>query len=164
MKGLKYFAAAVLLGVAAAFPQGASAFGKGEKSVGVSGGYVTYNESGYVDVDFQWEFANHFRLAPDLGLVFENKGASGFMINCDMQFPFQLTRGFGMYPLVGLAFNNWSYDAEPEDYNINRVGANVGLGFDLYFTRYLKMSIKGKYSWMNDVDGGFFGLGLSYIF
>ncbi len=159
-----------LLGVMALLcclsPLRVHAFGKGEKSVGVMGGFATYNNGGYVDVNFQWEFAEHFRLSPDVGCVFQSHDKSAFMLDVDMQFPFRLVKGFGVYPLVGLAYNSWRVtQPDPDDsFTLNRVGGNVGLGFDLYFTRNLKMQVQGKYSWMKDTGGAFFGLGLSYVF
>lgn len=155
----------VLTVMAMAVPQQAMAFGKGEKSVGVSGGYSSYNEGGYISANFQWEFAEHFRLAPDMGVSFENNHRSGFLLNCDMHFPFKIVRGIGLYPLVGLTYNSWHYthpEADPE-YR-STVGANFGAGIDIYFTRFLKMNIQGKYSMMNKCSGAFVGLGFSYVF
>ncbi len=166
MSRIKTILAGALMITGMVYSPEALAFGKGEKSVGVSGGYATYNNSGYVTVNFQWEFANHFRLAPDLGCVFPARDKSGFLVDCDLHFPFKLVRGFGVYPLIGLAYNNWhiSHPGNVDSENLSRVGGNVGLGFDFYFTRNLKMQVQGKYSWMRDTDGGFIGLGLSYIF
>lgn len=144
--------------------ESAMAIGRGEKSLGVMGGFATYNSGGYMNVNFQYAFADHFRIAPEVGYVFRNKGKSAFEISCDMHFPFRLAKGFGIYPLVGLTFNNWTIDTYPGSENWARFGGDFGLGFDIYFTSYLKMSIQGKYSLMNDTSGGFFGLGMSYVF
>lgn len=163
MKG-KIIALAIGILAAIMVPQHAMAFGKGEKSVGVMGGYASYNESGYLSANFQWEFAKHFRLAPEVGVAFENHGRSGFMLSCDMHFPFQILRGIGVYPLVGLTMNNWRYNHHHESSYATRVGADFGAGIDIYFTRFLKMTLQGKYSWMADTGGGFVGLGFSYVF
>ncbi|MDE6381895.1 MAG: hypothetical protein K2L57_03400, partial [Muribaculaceae bacterium] len=54
--------------LAAAFPSAVSARNlpvKGEKSLGVTAGYASYNNSGYAGVYFQYTFAQHVRIAPE---------------------------------------------------------------------------------------------------
>lgn len=134
---------------------------KGEKTLGLMGGFATYNNGGFTDVYFQYTFADHFRIAPDLGYVFRNDNKSAFVLDVDMHFPFRVARGFAVYPLAGFTFNNWSYRHVD---NASRAGANFGAGFDLYLTSYLKLTLQGKYSLMNDTSGGFFGFGIGYVF
>lgn len=159
----KLFLSAIAL-VAVFSPLSASAANdadKGEMALGVMGGVATYNVGGYADVYFHYTFAKHFRIAPDVAYVFGNKGRSALAINADMQFPFKVVKGFQVYPLVGLAFNSWDY---ANDGTKNRVGANIGAGFDIYITSYLKLNVMGKFSWMQDTSGGFFGIGMAYLF
>lgn len=134
---------------------------KGEKYLGLTGGYATYNQSGYMGVDFQYTIIDHLRIAPDIVYSFKNNGKSAFILDLDMQFPFRLARGFKIYPLIGLAYNRWSFSG---DTRVNRVGGNIGAGFDFYMTSNLKLSVQGKYSVMKDTGGGFLGMGIGYIF
>lgn len=155
----------ILIAAVAAFaavmtPATASAQ-RGEKALGVMGGYATYNDGGYMNLYFQYSFANHFRIAPEIGYVFRNDCASAFIMSVDMHFPFRLAKAFSVYPLVGLTFNNWSYC---DDSNQARVGGDFGAGFDFYLTSYLKLTLQGKYSLMNDTSGGFIGMGIGYVF
>lgn len=129
--------------------------------LGISGGYATHNHSGYAGVYFQYTFKPHIRIAPEIDYVFRNHESSAVKIDCDMQFPFRLTRGFNIYPLAGLTFNAWN--------NVNsrsecRFGADVGAGFDLYMTGNLKIDIQAKYSFLKDVSGAYVGLGIGYVF
>ncbi len=156
----KIFTAAVLLCGACAPMMTASAQ-KGEKTLGVMGGFATYNNGGFTDLYFQYTFHPHIRGAADVGYVFRNDGRSAFAFDIDVQFPFRIVKGFGVYPLVGFTFNNWNYQHAG---NAARAGANFGAGFDLYLTSNLKMTLQGKYSLMDDTSGGFFGLGLGYVF
>lgn len=139
----------------AAYPQ------KGEKTLGLMGGFATYNSSGFTDVYFQYTFVDHVRIAPDLGYVFGNDGKSAFILNADMHFPFRVARGFSIYPLAGFTFNNWSYRHGDSE---SRAGANFGGGIDLYLTSNLKLTFQAKYSLMSDTGGGFFGAGIGYVF
>ncbi len=134
---------------------------KGEKTLGLAGGFATYNNGGYANLYFQYQFAPHVRIAPEIGYIFRNEGKSGFEISADVQFPFKLGSGFGIYPLVGLTLNNWSYSGGG---HATRGGFDFGAGFDIYLTSYLKMTLQGKYSLMNDTSGGFFDMGIGYIF
>lgn len=152
--------AAVLAVVACAVPFSASAQ-RGEKTLGVMGGFSSYNDGGFADVYFQYTFVDHVRGAFDLGYVFRNEGKSAFVCDVDVHFPFRIVKGLGVYPLVGFTFNNWNYG---DDHNAARAGANFGAGFDIYLTSNLKMTLQGKYSVMNDTSGAFFGLGLGYVF
>ena len=157
---IRLFALLLLLAGALALPSAASAQ-KGEKTVGIAGGFATYNDGGYADIYFQYTFAQHLRIAPEIGYVFRNDGATGFEFSADMQFPFRIARGFGVYPLVGLTYNNWSHHG---DVHASRLGADFGAGFDIYLTTNLKLTLQGKYSVMNDTSGAFFGMGIGYVF
>lgn len=155
---------ASLLGIIGT-PQ-SSAFDKGEKSLGVEGGYASYNNSGYMGINFQYSIKNHFRLAPDIVYIFSKENKSGFAVDVDMQFPFRLAKGFGIYPVAGITFNNWII-TDPIDNskdNYARFGGNFGAGFDIYITSDLKISVEGKYSLMKDTSGFFAGGTISYIF
>ena len=153
--------AALALAVVAMFaPQQASAQ-TGEKTLGVAGGFATYNNGGYADIYFQYTFAPHFRIAPEVGYIFRAEGCSGFETSVDLHFPFRIARGFGIYPLAGLTFNNWTYKG---DGHLSRFGGDFGLGFDFYLTQNFKLSVQGKYSLLNDTGGGFFNVGFGYVF
>lgn len=138
----------------------ATAFG-GEKAMGVMGGYSSYNNSAYLDVNFQYTVVPHVRFAADIGCSFKHEGKSAFLLDLDAQFPFKLGRGVGIYPLVGFTFNNWSYEGGGQ---AGRAGGNFGGGFEFYLTRSLKLQVQGKYSVMKDTSGAFIGLGINYLF
>ena len=91
MKRIKLLAVAVIALIGALAPASAQAQ-RGEKTLGVMGGFATYNDGGFTDVYFQYSFANHFRLAPDLGYVFRNDGKSAFVLDVDLHFPFRIVK------------------------------------------------------------------------
>ncbi len=155
----KYLFAAGALAIAALLPtQRANA----EMTLGVEGGYSGYNEGGYASVFFQYDIIKHVRVAPQIGYAFRNQGASAFLLDVDVQFPFRVARAFSLYPLVGFTYNNWSYSGW--DAHASRAGANFGGGMELYLTRQFKINVNAKYSLMNDTSGVFVGFGLGYIF
>lgn len=133
----------------------------GEKTIGIMGGFATHNSGGFTEVYMHYTIVPHVRLAPDLGYVFRSEGKSAFVFDVDLHFPFRIARGFNIYPLAGFAFNNWSYQGGG---HATRCGMNIGGGFDIYLTKQLKLNLQGKYSMMNDTDGGFIGMGIGYNF
>lgn len=134
---------------------------KGEKSLGISGGYATYNNSGFANLFFQYSFTDHIRLAPEVGYVFRNEDKSAFEISTDLHFPFRIAKAVNVYPLVGLTYQNWhNYSGD----NLSQFGGDFGGGFELYLTPNLKLNLEGKYSWLKRTSGGFFDLGVAYIF
>ncbi len=156
----KIISAIILILVALATPIHAQNL-KGEKTLGVSGGYASYNNGAYTSIYFQYSFSRHFRIAPDIGYIFRHEGKSAFNLNIDAHVPFRLAKGFSIYPLAGFTFNNWNYIS---DKSTSRAGLNLGAGLDIYLTSFLKMTINGKYSFMNDTSGAFAGLSLGYMF
>lgn len=134
---------------------------KGEKTLGIMGGYASYNHSGFAGVYFQYTFAPHVRIAPDVSFVFRNDDRSALAISADMHFPFRVARGLSVYPLAGLTFNNWSHRGEG---NYLKVGGNVGAGFDMYFTSNFKLTLQARFSVMDHTSGLFAGMGFGYVF
>lgn len=151
--------ASVMLFLFAAAPVASAQ--KGEKTLGIAGGFATQNDGGYADIYFQYSFHKNIRIAPEIGYAFRNDGKSAFLMSIDMQFPFRLARGFNIYPLAGVTLNSWNHKFGGTD---TRVGFDFGAGFDIYLTSYLKLNLQGKYSLMNDYSGGFFNMGIGYVF
>lgn len=152
---------ALLLLIAAFLPALSASAQKGKMTLGLSGGYATHNDGGYTNLYFQYDLIPHIRLAPEIGYVFRNDGKSAFNLAVDVHFPFRIARPVSVYPLAGIVFNSWKH---PGDNTLNRIGADFGAGVDFDLTNYLKLSLQGKYSLMNDVSGGFIGMGIGYIF
>lgn len=134
---------------------------KGEKMIGIGGGYVDYNNGGYAKIYFQYAFSNHFRIAPEVGAIFRNNGKSGFEASLDAQFPMRISPGFKFYPLVGVTMNHWKL---PSSSDLTKVGADGGVGLDFYMTPSFKINFQAKYSVMKRTDGWFIDLGVGYVF
>lgn len=134
---------------------------RGEKTLGIAAGYASYNNSGSAAVYFQYGFAQHVRIAPEIGCVFRNQGKSAFLATADMHFPFTLARGFNIYPLAGLTFNSWSRVGAN---SYNNVGLDFGGGLELYMTSKLKFNVQAKYSLINKTSGAFASFGIGYVF
>ncbi|MDE7381589.1 MAG: porin family protein [Muribaculaceae bacterium] len=134
---------------------------KGEKILGVAGGYISTNNSGYAKLYFQYSFSRHVRIAPDIDYVFKHNGKSAYGVNADIHFPFRVSKGIHLYPLAGVGFSSWSVDGSD---NVSRFGFNVGGGMDLYITSNLKVNVQGKYNLVHSMKGAYIDVGFGYVF
>lgn len=137
---------------------------KGEKNLGIMGGYNTRTESAIAGIFFQYRFSKYFRLAPDLQFLIKNNDQSSFQFNGNAQFPLALDTKFNFYPLVGLTYQSWRNSAGEESITNNRFGGNFGGGFEYLATPTLKISIEGKYSLVKSYSSGGFTLSMAYQF
>lgn len=166
MKRIITLIAAVMIVAAGAMAQ------KGEKSVGLKGGYATQNHSATAGIYFQYDFSNHFRLSPDVDYVFRKHGTDALLINVNAQFPFRFAAGrLCAYPLAGLSYSMSTYHnvastdgSDGGNERTNRFGLNFGAGFEARLTPSLKIFAEGKYNWVRHYDGGMFAIGIGYIF
>lgn len=158
MNALRHLSAVAVLLAGSILPMSGS---NHEKTLGIMGGYSTYNQGGFMNLFFQYGFTENIRIAPEVGFAFRSEDKSAFLLSADMQFPFRIYRGIQVYPLVGLTFNNWNYSHSS---NSSHIGADVGMGFDFRITDNLKLNVQGKYSAMKHTDGVFVGAGIGYVF
>lgn len=162
MKTKSRIVACLLVALCSLFATGVASAQRGEKTLGVAGGYSGYNNSGYLKAYFQYTIIDHLRLAPEIGYSFKgDHGASAFEAALDVQAPFRVARGFSLYPLAGFSFNSWNYDGGG---TANRAGFDLGGGMELKVTPNLKLSLQGKYTFMNDTGGCWIDFGIGYVF
>ncbi len=134
---------------------------KGDKTLGVAGGFSSYNNGGYGKLYFQYDVIKYLRIAPEIGYVFKNNGKSAFEFSADVEVPFRVAKGFDIYPLIGFTLNSWNFDGH---HTATRAGMDFGGGFDVNITSNLKLTIQAKYSAMNDTGGAFVDMGIGYVF
>lgn len=133
----------------------------GDMTLGLGGGYTTANHSGYSKLWFRYTFSDHVRIAPETAYVFKHEGLTAFEIDVDMQFPFAVAPGVQLYPLTGVAFNNWN---APNSDTYSRFGADLGGGIDLKLTSSLRINFDVKYTLMHHTGGLYAGAGIGYNF
>lgn len=150
--------AVTLISLSSAVPASAD---KGEKTLGVAGGFASYNNGGYGKLYFQYDVIKYIRIAPEIGYVFKNNGKSAFEFSADVQVPFKIAKGFDIYPMLGFTLNSWNFDGHD---TATRAGMDFGGGFDVYLTSNLKLTLQAKYSAMNDTGGAFVDMGIGYVF
>ncbi len=142
---------------------------RGKKSFGIKAGYITENESATGGLVFQYCFAKHLRIAPQIGVVFRNQNEDALTVDADMQFPFDFANGRAdVYPLAGIAFNSWTLRSAANDKDVNthynRLGMNLGAGFSFLCKPSLKVSVEGRYTFIKNFSNAQITAGIAYIF
>ncbi|MDE7473323.1 MAG: porin family protein [Muribaculaceae bacterium] len=177
MKALKqiFVASATALSIATA-PTAAAIGNRGEKTVGVSAGYNTFNESAVGGVFLQYRVNRLIRLAPDVSYVFKHNNTDGVALNLNVQMPLPImpTGRVNLYPLAGLNYTSWSYhpegtkpaiiEGDDVSERVSKFGLNVGAGLDIYATGTLKLFVEGKYVGVRHYSSGVITVGIGYSF
>lgn len=147
----------------------------GEKTVGVTAGYNTRNESAVAGLYFRYNINRLLRIAPDVTYIFRHNQVDGLALNVNLHMPLQVTGDkLGFYPLVGLNYTSWSMHPKTADPAIvegddvttrkTKLGINIGGGFDIYATSTLRLFIEGKYTGVRHYSTGAVTAGIGYCF
>ncbi|MDE5750611.1 MAG: hypothetical protein K2H87_07575 [Duncaniella sp.] len=145
---------------------------RGQKTFGVSTGYVTLNHSATAGLRFTYAFSRHFVLAPSVDYVFRNQNLDGLLINIDYHGPWQLAASdrWYVYHIIGVNYGSWSaHNTDPTtDDDVTKrksypgLDFGAGVAFDVKPT--LRLTLQGKFNWLKDHNTGLFNLGISYVF
>lgn len=174
---IRYITLLFIILTALAVPTTASAQ-RGEKSLGIKAGYNTRNESAAAGIYFQYRFSKYFRLAPDVEYILRHTGSDALSFNCNAQVPLLLGGSdsrVNFYPLAGLNYTSWNYhpaknsvlrtDASNDvSTRVNRLGLNVGAGFEYHIKPTLKIAIEGKYTLASHNNFGAISASIGYVF
>ena len=140
---------------------------KGEKTIGVSAGYNTYNENCIAGIFFQYRFSKYFRIAPDLQYQMKNNGVSGYQFNGNAHFPIKMDTRINFYPFAGVTYQSWRAkfnETDEQETRKNYFGANVGGGFEYFATPTLRLAAEAKYSVLRHYSSGSFTLSIGFVF
>lgn len=144
----------------------------GEKSFGPKLGYVSHNHSAVAGLVFQYNISTLLRLSPEIGVAFRHYDQDALLIDLNLEMPLTFTDGdkAALYPLVGVAFSSWAHHMHlPEDSkdvtsHANRLGANIGAGFDFKCNQTLKLNIEAKYTIVKSYSSFLATVGIAYLF
>ena len=174
MKSSKSLLLTALLGIASALPL--DAVTRGEKNIGITGGYNTRNTSASAGVFFQYNVSKIVRIAPDITYIFRHDHRDGLALNLDVQIPLSLAAStrWNIYPLAGINYTSWnmhprqlsSQDHGSDDVTTrsNRLGINVGAGLDFNVTPTMKLFLQGRFTSVRHYSYGGISVGIGYSF
>lgn len=147
---------------------------RGQKSMGLYGGFSTRNESGLAGIGFTYRFARCFTLAPSVDYTFRHKGEDNFNIDLNAHIPISVSSGdrVNIYPLAGVGYTSVSIrnrdhllrTTNDNRHRADRFGLNIGGGVEWMATTSLRLALEGKWRWRSDYSTAPFTLGISYMF
>lgn len=175
MTRLKYIIIAVATLVVSILPVRAASPYRGEKTMGLYGGYVSRNESASAGIFFQYRFARSFRIAPSAGYEFRHNGQDAVTIDLDFHTPFAIggNDAVNIYPLAGVGYSKISVsggdDLKRESRNSarqrsDRLGINLGGGVEYFASPTLRLAFEAKWRGRTDYSTGLFSLSIGYRF
>ena len=128
---------------------------QGQSSFGFNIGYG-FNDNGnaLLGVDYRYNFTDEVRFAPSLTYFVKDNGLSAWAIDMNVHYVFKLSEMFGFYPLAGLDLSFWKASVNENiggyrvkaNANETRLGANVGLGGEVYATDQITVGMEFKYN------------------
>lgn len=152
---------------------------KGQKSVGLRGGFTTRNTTASAGLYFSYRFTEHFRFAPKVDYAFRHNGTDAFSFNFDSEMPITLdgtTGRVNFYPIGGLNYSTFtsrtaqndimtlSDESDDSSQRSNRFGLNLGAGIEYFATPTLRLAFEGKCTLIKQYTGGWFNISIGYIF
>ncbi|MCM1028952.1 MAG: porin family protein [Pseudoflavonifractor sp.] len=147
---------------------------RGQKSMGLYGGYSTRAESGVAGLYFNYRFSQCFRLSPSADYTFRNRGEDAFNINLDAQVPLALDVAgrINFYPLAGVGYSVFNRKEKEmmlrkttdNSHRTDRFGLNVGAGLEYFVSPTLRLALEGKWRWRTDFSTGIFNITIGYRF
>lgn len=173
---IKRIIAAILatISIATIVPDSAFAMDhKGEKSVGIRGGYTSKNRSATAGLYFQYSFNKSFRISPNLDYTFRHNGIDAYSINLNCHMPIALrSERIRAYPLAGLNYTSWNQINNADSYSsiddsstrTSRLGANMGAGIEYYATSTMKLALEAKYLLAKNYSSAIISLSIGYVF
>ncbi|MDE6323670.1 MAG: porin family protein [Paramuribaculum sp.] len=147
---------------------------KGEKSVGLRGGFTTRNTTETAGLYFSYRFSDHFRISPKLDYAFRHKDIDAFSIDFDVEIPFSISTSgrTNIYPIAGLNYSSFSRHLssnhpDKSDNSSQResgLGLSLGAGVEYFATPSLRLAFEGKGILIRKYSGGWFNLSIGYVF
>ena len=139
---------------------------QGQSSFGFNIGYG-FNDNGnaLLGVDYRYNFTDEVRFAPSLTYFVKDNGLSAWAIDMNVHYVFKLSEMFGFYPLAGLDLSFWKVSlGNSASLNKTRLGANIGLGGEVYATDQITVGLEFKYNIIKDFDQPILGVRVGYNF
>ena len=136
---------------------------QGQSAVGFNIGYGFDSKNATLGVDYRYCIT--VRLSPSLTYFVKNDNHSTWAIDLNAHYVVKLSEMFGFYPLAGLSLSFWNWDAgHGLSHNETRLGANIGLGGEVYATDNLSIGLEVKYNIIKDFDQAMLGVRVGYSF
>ena len=141
---------------------------KGSMAVGAKIGYETENSSASPAAFYHISFSQRFRLSTEIGGIIRNHNKEAFTLDVNAHIPFTFTGdNVSFYPVAGLNFSSWGKHFHHPDYgssskHYNRLGVNLGAGFELRCSSRIRVLIEAKYCLIKSFSSAQIAAGIGY--
>lgn len=158
----------IIASVATAIPARAQT---GLTTIGLQGGYISRNESGYAGVYLRHQFSRIFALKPQVDFAIRNRDKDAYMMVLDAHLLVPLhTDRWNVYGIVGAGFSSWNDPTTYADGKVvdrDRHGAlcaDLGAGAALNVTPTLRLALEAKANLAASRSSALVGLSIGYNF
>ncbi|MCM1348874.1 MAG: porin family protein [Firmicutes bacterium] len=166
--------APIALSIMLLLPTAVMAQHKGEKSVGLRGGFTTRQTTATAGLYFSYRFTEHFRISPKMDYAFRHKGTDAFSFDMDFEMPFSLSPSgkANFYPIAGLNYSTFSTHtiftedngSDDTSQRSNEFGLALGAGVEYFATPTLRLAFESKGILIKKYSGGWFNVSIGYVF
>lgn len=137
---------------------------KGDIAAGAQFAYASKNSMAGLGLQLQVEPVNRFRIAPEFMYYFKNDGLSAINANANLHYVIPTSSSFSIYPLLGFTYANYKWDSGFGGGNVDRCGANVGVGAEYRIQDKLYFFSEERFQIIEDFNQSVTVLGLKYRF
>lgn len=129
---------------------------EGTFGLGAHAGYGSSIKSAGAGVNLHYYYTNNIRFAPSFTYFLPRKGVNMWEADADAHYVVPVSWLFSFYPIAGLHYSNWKFDASKvsdigaQDWTKHRIGANLGLGLQYDFGYKTRISLEYKYQFIKD--------------
>jgi outer membrane protein X len=151
---------------------------KGAKAVGLNLGYGSEIKSIAIGAKFNYGITEQFRVSPSFNYFLKKDGFSGWEVNADAHYLFNVAPKVSVYPLAGLTFTGWTFDwgdlfedldgfeieGESTSSTETKLGVNLGAGIGYQVANNIGIGLELKYSVVSGFDQFVPTVNLTYKF
>lgn len=143
---------------------------EGTFGLGVHAGYGAEINSIGGGIHAHYYYTNNIRFTPSFTYFLERKGEGMWMTDADAHYIFPVSYSASLYPIAGLHYSQWKYDASKnsdladEGWKKHRLGANLGLGVQHDIAYRVRANFELKYQFIPDYSQVVFSAGIGFWF
>lgn len=141
---------------------------EGTTGLGVHAGYGAQINSLGAGAHVHYYHTNNLRFVPAFTYYLPRKGNSMWIVDADAHYIVPVSVSASLYPIAGLTYSNWKYDASSagntfgDDWKKHRIGANLGLGFQHDISYRVRANFELKYQFIKDFSQVSFMAGIGF--
>lgn len=113
-----------------------------------------------IEARYLYSFTDGFRGGIDLGYDFKSKELSVFEAGINLNYVFNVSESFGIYPLIGGGYASLSVPGASK----GKMYFNVGVGAEYNLTEHFAIDFEIKYQYIKDFARLPISLGVAYKF